>query len=160
MADPPPPLAGPVPPRVYEDLPTQFPVSYSNLQRARDAAALSSGYDSDATRSLLHLRFRDTHPGHGAKIAQVDVAEALLLGLDCTLIAGTGFGKTAAMILPSLAAPEKGMPLIFSPLKALQQDFGDRFEAMGLRTAILNGDEWRAGIVQVNLLLRPNRVHR
>jgi ATP-dependent helicase YprA (DUF1998 family) len=51
----------------------------------------------------------------------LDVAEALLLGLDSVVIAGTGSGKTIPFMLPLLLHPEK-MVLILSPLKILQRD--------------------------------------
>ena len=54
---------------------------------------------------------------------QLDVAEALLVGLDSIVIAqaGAGSGKTIPFMLPLLIHPEK-MVLILSPLKVLQQD--------------------------------------
>lgn len=52
---------------------------------------------------------------------QLDVAEAILLGLDCVVIAGTGSGKTIPFMLPLLLHPNK-MALIISLLKVLQQD--------------------------------------
>ncbi|KAF8239110.1 hypothetical protein L208DRAFT_994930, partial [Tricholoma matsutake] len=52
---------------------------------------------------------------------QLDVAEALLLGIDSVVIAGTGSGKTILFMLPLLSNPEK-MVLIISPLKILQCD--------------------------------------
>ena len=50
---------------------------------------------------------------------QLDVAEALLVGLDSIVIAGTGSGKTIPFMLPLLVHPKK-MVLILSPLKVLQ----------------------------------------
>lgn len=52
---------------------------------------------------------------------QLDVAEALLLGLDCSVIAGTGAGKTIPFILPLLAETKK-VVIIISPLNALEED--------------------------------------
>ena len=52
---------------------------------------------------------------------QLDVTEAILLGLDSMVIAGTGSGKTIPFMLPLLAHPEK-MVIIISPLKVLQRD--------------------------------------
>jgi hypothetical protein len=54
---------------------------------------------------------------------QQQVGEALLLGLNCTVIAPTGSGKTIPQILPLLASMPQGtfkMVLIISPLKDLQ----------------------------------------
>ena len=52
---------------------------------------------------------------------QLDVAEALLLGIDSVVIVGTGSGKTILFMLPLVLNPEK-MVLIISPLKVLQRD--------------------------------------
>jgi len=52
---------------------------------------------------------------------QLDVAEALILGLDTTVIAGTGSGKTLPWAMPLLLDENKGRAcLVISPLKALQ----------------------------------------
>lgn len=52
---------------------------------------------------------------------QLDVAEAMILGLDSLVIAGTGSGKTIPFILPlMLDTTKKG--LVVSPLKVLQED--------------------------------------
>jgi reverse gyrase len=55
---------------------------------------------------------------------QRDVGEALLLKLDCTVMAPTSAGKTTPMILPLLAAEQGSgqMGLIISPLKLLQYE--------------------------------------
>jgi bloom syndrome protein len=52
---------------------------------------------------------------------QIDVAEALILGLDAVVIAGTGAGKTIPFMLPVLLHRDKFV-LIISPLKILQED--------------------------------------
>ena len=52
---------------------------------------------------------------------QLDVTEALLLGLDSVVIAGTGSGKTIPFMLPLMLRPN-GPLLIISPLKVLQSD--------------------------------------
>ena len=52
---------------------------------------------------------------------QIDVAEALLLGLDCSVIAGAGAGKTTPFILPLLVETKK-IVVIISPLNALEED--------------------------------------
>ena len=49
---------------------------------------------------------------------QLDVADALLLGLNCVAIAGTGSGKAIPFMLPLLLHPDK-MALIILPLKVL-----------------------------------------
>ena len=52
---------------------------------------------------------------------QLDVGEALKLGLDCSVIAGTGAGKAIPFILP-LLAEKKMAVIIISPLNALEGD--------------------------------------
>ena len=52
---------------------------------------------------------------------QMDVAEALILGLDCLVIAGTGAGKSMPFVMPLFAFPDK-MVVIISPLNALEED--------------------------------------
>lgn len=56
---------------------------------------------------------------------QLVVGEALMLGLDVLLLAGTGSGKTNTFLFPllkSLRRREKMMIWIFSPLKELQSE--------------------------------------
>ncbi|KAF9071411.1 hypothetical protein BDP27DRAFT_1154110, partial [Rhodocollybia butyracea] len=65
-------------------------------------------YNSEKTRAQLCKEFTRCTNGMVAYDWQVDVAEALLLGLDCTVIAGTGAGKTMPFIMPLLVeAKEK-----------------------------------------------------
>ncbi|KAH9958297.1 hypothetical protein BC827DRAFT_1344993 [Russula dissimulans] len=54
---------------------------------------------------------------------QLDICEALLLGLDCIVITGTGAGKTMPFIMPLLVDPtKKKVVVIISPLNALEHD--------------------------------------
>ncbi|KAF8881231.1 hypothetical protein BD779DRAFT_1473508 [Infundibulicybe gibba] len=91
------------------------------LQNARDSARGARGYDSAQTRSILHSEFSRRNPGLSAYGWQVDVAEALLLGLDCSVIAGTGAGKTSPFVMPLFIEVEKVI-VIISPLNALEED--------------------------------------
>ena len=52
---------------------------------------------------------------------QLDVAEAICMGLDAVVIAGTGAGKTLPFVMPVMLHKEK-MVIIISPLIALQED--------------------------------------
>ena len=52
---------------------------------------------------------------------QLDVTEAIILGLDSIVIAGTGSGKTMPFMMPLLMDPTKKI-IIVSPLKVLQLD--------------------------------------
>ncbi|KDQ51469.1 hypothetical protein JAAARDRAFT_110465, partial [Jaapia argillacea MUCL 33604] len=72
---------------------------------------------------------------------QLDIVEALLLGLNCELIAGTGYGKSLAFILPSFVNTKK-MVVILYPLNMLELDQARRFHDMGLPTVVVNGETW------------------
>ena len=89
--------------------------SYEVLQAARDAACTTRKYNSSAVRNKLVDEFRDRTGGKEPYAWQVDVVEALLLGVDCTVIAGTGSGKTMPFVMPSFVEPRKTY-IILSPL--------------------------------------------
>jgi len=59
----------------------QYARVYRNLQKAREEAARKNGYDSTRTRSDLKSIFRDRF-GKDPYEWQLDVTEAILLGLD------------------------------------------------------------------------------
>lgn len=90
------------------------------LKEARDAAHKKSHYNSAETRTTLQTLFK-ARCGLEPYNWQLDVTEAMLLGLDSVVIAGTGSGKTIPFMLPLLLHARK-MILILSPLKVLQQD--------------------------------------
>ena len=94
--------------------------SQKRLQEARAAAEKQRKYNSGATRRVLAALFAERF-GSAPYEWQLDVAEALLLGLDSVVIAGTCSGKTIPFMLPLLHLPDK-MVLIISPLKVLQTD--------------------------------------
>ncbi|KAJ3744571.1 P-loop containing nucleoside triphosphate hydrolase protein [Lentinula raphanica] len=73
------------------------------------------------------------------------LAEALLLGLDCSVIAGTGAGKTMPFVMPLLIEPTKRV-IIISPLNALEEDQAKRFNAMGLHAVAVNGETWNKDV--------------
>ena len=77
----------------WEDQDHAHARAYKNLQRAREETALKSGYNSSKTRSdLISIfcnRFR-----HDPYEWQLDVTEAVLLGLDSVVIAGAGAGHS------------------------------------------------------------------
>ncbi|KAJ6556484.1 hypothetical protein B0H10DRAFT_2338646 [Mycena sp. CBHHK59/15] len=110
------------------------------LREAREKARKKSKYDWKATRRDLTRLFEEMF--HKLPYEwQIDVAEALILGLDAVVIAGTGAGKTMPFMMPLLLHREKFV-LIISPLKVLQEDQASRFEAMGLAAAAVNGDTY------------------
>ncbi|KAF8814292.1 hypothetical protein BYT27DRAFT_7156909 [Phlegmacium glaucopus] len=91
--------------------------SYQLLEHARKAR---KDYNSTEARASMSKLFqeRSSQTPYGW---QLDVAEAILLGLDSVVIAGTGRGKTIPFMLPLLLRPKK-MVIIISPLKVLQRD--------------------------------------
>ena len=53
----------------------------------------------------------------------MDVCEAMLLGLDCVVIASTGAGKSMPFIMPLLVDETcRKMVIIISPLNELEYD--------------------------------------
>ncbi|KAI0630350.1 P-loop containing nucleoside triphosphate hydrolase protein [Trametes polyzona] len=122
--------------------------SYAVLQAARDAAAASTRkYDSNATRKKLIEEFGARTGRKTPYDWQLDVAEALLLGVDCIVIAGTGSGKTMPFVMPAFIESEK-IYFILSPLNALEKDQAHRFAALGVRAAVLNGTTYSSALLK------------
>ncbi|KAF9472848.1 hypothetical protein BDN70DRAFT_434290 [Pholiota conissans] len=80
--------------------------SYRNLQHAGDAASANTDYDSHETTTRIHALFRERF-GSDAREWQVDVTEALLLGLDYFIIVGTGGGRTMPFMMPMMRSYEQ-----------------------------------------------------
>ncbi|KAI0286328.1 P-loop containing nucleoside triphosphate hydrolase protein [Russula brevipes] len=78
---------------------------------------------------------------------QLDVAECLILGLDCELIAPTGAGKTIPFVLPLFYWPEKFI-IIISPLNALEEDQAQRFQQLGVEALALNGETYTSKLLK------------
>lgn len=84
---------------------------------------LRKKYNSEATRAALTSAFERACPGKTPFSWQLDITEALILGLDCLLIAGTGSGKTMPMVMGLLHPDHKDKFVILqSPLKDLQRE--------------------------------------
>ncbi|KAJ7591736.1 P-loop containing nucleoside triphosphate hydrolase protein [Mycena floridula] len=115
--------------------------SYKLLLETRKKAAAKSKYSSTQTRHQLQTLFTAKF-GKPAHEWQIDAVEAIYLGLDCILAAGTGMGKTIPFMMMLLPDQKKRIAVI-SPLKVLQQDQQKRFQDMGLSAARVNGDTWR-----------------
>jgi len=94
--------------------------SYRILQAARDKATKENGYNSQAARTQFIDAFRD-RMSLNPYPWQVDATEAVTLGLDTVVIAGTGAGKTMPFVMPLLVDKRK-QSIVISPLKALQAD--------------------------------------
>ncbi|KAK7059556.1 bloom syndrome [Favolaschia claudopus] len=110
------------------------------LRDSRENARKKRGYDWQATRRDLTRLFENSFKKPPYEW-QLDVAEALILGLDSVVIAGTGAGKTIPFMLPLFLHRDKFV-LIISPLKILQADQTARFNALGLAAAAVNGDTY------------------
>ena len=88
-----------------------------------DARTKKSGYDSQATRHSLSDSVTTLRPEIKPYDWQIDVAEALGLGLDATVIAGTGSGKTLPWAMPLLLEENHDkICLVISPLNELEVD--------------------------------------
>jgi ATP-dependent helicase YprA (DUF1998 family) len=110
--------------------------STGNLHKAREQAFKMRGYQSAMTRLKLHVEFNKRNEGMVAYEWQIDVSEALLLGLDCSVIAGTGAGKTMPFVMPLFVESEKIM-IVISPLNALEEDQVRYFPSESDRTVTL-----------------------
>jgi len=94
-----------------------------HLKNARAAAKGSRGYDSDKTRTMIKKSVSQAFSGRDPFDWQMDVCEAILLGLDVVLIAGTGAGKTLPFAMPLLVDQTKRkMVIVISPLNVLEHD--------------------------------------
>ena len=100
--------------------PTIHPNSFFILEQA---CRSKEDYNSNATREALTNAVKAAFNQNVPCTFQLDVVEALLLGLDTTLVAGTGSGKTIPWVMPLLLDKNKQRGLlVISPLKALQAD--------------------------------------
>ena len=95
-------------------------LSYMLLSEAR---AKKAGYNSQATRHALSASVTAACAAITPYDWQVDLAEALILGLDATVIAGTGSGKTLPWAMPLLLEENRDrICLVISPLNELEAD--------------------------------------
>ncbi|EIW55821.1 P-loop containing nucleoside triphosphate hydrolase protein [Trametes versicolor FP-101664 SS1] len=114
--------------------------SYALLEEARAAAKKKKKYDSHATRQAM-IEESKKRAGLTPYPEQLDLAECMLLGLDSTTIAGTGWGKTLPFVLPLFAPQSRGkIIIIVSPLNSLEADQATRFRKMNISTAVVNGE--------------------
>ncbi|CAA7271578.1 unnamed protein product [Cyclocybe aegerita] len=114
--------------------------SYRNLEDARQAAFEKCRYNSTRTRAIITSLFRERHKSD-PHLWQLDVTEAIILGLDSIVIAGTGAGKTMPFMMPLL---DNKKVIVISPLKVLQLEQAERFEKMKLAAVAVNGDTWNS----------------
>src|SRR6267154_6369804 len=91
------------------------------LKNACDAALKDQDYDSEGTRKMMSQKLQDVFHGRTPYDWQLDAAEALILGLDCVVVARTGAGKTIPFVLPLFVQDSQDkLVLIISPLNALE----------------------------------------
>ncbi|KAF9787415.1 P-loop containing nucleoside triphosphate hydrolase protein [Thelephora terrestris] len=94
-----------------------------NLDLLEQARKSREGYDGENTREAFRAAVKAAFNGNEPRKFQLDVAEAMTLGLDSTVIAGTGSGKTLPWAIPLLLDENKNkVVLVISPLKALQKE--------------------------------------
>ncbi|KIJ62766.1 hypothetical protein HYDPIDRAFT_69288, partial [Hydnomerulius pinastri MD-312] len=117
------------------------------LAQARQSAQEKNQYDSKTTRKKIVDEFCARFDNLAPYDWQLNVAEALVLGLDCSVIAGTGAGKTMPFVMPLFAQPDKHV-LIISPLNALEEDQAQRFSQMGLSAIAVNGETYSSQLYQ------------
>ncbi|PCH42570.1 hypothetical protein WOLCODRAFT_152604 [Wolfiporia cocos MD-104 SS10] len=116
------------------------------LEAAREAGYKTRQYSSAETRAKLTAEFKRIFgPDEAPYDWQLDVTEAILLGLDAIVIAGTGAGKTMPLLLDE---QRNKMILILSPLNELEKDQAERFERMGLKATPVNGETWSNALAQ------------
>ena len=135
--------------------------SYRILEKACAEAAWKNGYNLQTTRTDLQQLFCEWF-GKDPYDWQLDVMEAILLGLDSVVIAGTGAGKTMPFMMPLMLDKSKKV-IIVSPLKILQVDqvqdililiwcnsflWAERFKKMQIKTAVVNSDTWDSKLHQ------------
>jgi ATP-dependent helicase YprA (DUF1998 family) len=98
----------------------QEALTYLNLSNARQKASKTSGYNFVETQAKVTQLFQERFGGEPYEW-QLDITEAILLGLDTVVIAGTAAGKTMPFVMP-LLLDEKKKAIVISPLKILQAD--------------------------------------
>ena len=79
--------------------PAMHPDPLNILEGARRS---TKGYNSHATWEVLANAVKVAFNQNTPRDFQLDVAEALILGLDATVVAGTGSGKTLPWVMPLL----------------------------------------------------------
>ncbi|TDL30202.1 P-loop containing nucleoside triphosphate hydrolase protein [Rickenella mellea] len=132
--------------------------SYKLLNIARDRRA-KEDKDYSAAHSRCKMQEEFTRRFHKPAYEwQLDVGEALCLGLDSLVLAGTGEGKSFPWLFPLLNDPsgEKKI-LVISPLNALEDDLARRFKALGFSSVAINGETWNREL-QTDLEAGKHRV--
>lgn len=101
------------------------------------------GYRSSVWRAQVTTAFKQCFDNHTPHNWQLDVAEAVELGIDSILISSTGSGKTIPFILPLLLDKTRTKKvLIILPLLSLQEDQALKFTRFGLMAIAVNSETW------------------
>ncbi|KAH8093844.1 P-loop containing nucleoside triphosphate hydrolase protein [Cristinia sonorae] len=114
--------------------------SYALLEKARSNAAKECRYNSQEARRSMTERCQQA-TGLVPYPEQLDIAECVILGVDCTVIARTGWGKTLPFALPQFYLKDR-IIIIQSPLNVLEVDQETRFNKMGLSAIALNSETY------------------
>lgn len=96
--------------------------SYTLLDKTRKRMQRYKKYSSASIRDLVSAEVT-ARTGKVPYSWQLDVVEAILFGLDCIVLAGTGSGKTLPFAMVLLAdGTKKKKVIIVSPLNELQKE--------------------------------------
>ncbi|KAF8229733.1 hypothetical protein L208DRAFT_1163912, partial [Tricholoma matsutake] len=114
-------------------------LSQNILQKAREEASKKVKYDSVKMRTDLCKLFSERESRFSPCEWQLDVAEALLLGIDTVVytlqdiisMASTGSGKTLCFLMPLLFNGGK-LSIIVMALNLLGEQFGKQLEAVSI----------------------------
>jgi len=90
-----------------------------------------------SVRERLYRTLRDRFGLEEFRPGQLEAVEAALSGKRLLLIQPTGWGKS---LVYQMVAAERGLTLVFSPLKALMRDQVREAEKYGLKARVLNSD--------------------
>ena len=139
-------------------------LSYSNLLKSRNFATCTSGYHSESLRQSL-TKVCSERCNNIPYEWQLDAAEAFFLGLDCTILAGTGSGKSLPFVMPSMVHDK--IVVILSPLNALEDDQASKYlpnytfcslarqvarcRKMGLKAIAVNHKTFSASLCKVTI---------
>lgn len=93
------------------------------LEETRQQAVKDRGYSSADTRKRMTNEIQARCEGKIPYDWQLDIAEAVYLGLDSVIVAGTGAGKTLPFAMALLAdVTAKSKIIIVSTLNELEHD--------------------------------------
>jgi ATP-dependent helicase YprA (DUF1998 family) len=102
---------------------SQIKTSRHTLDMAIAQATKSCQYLSENTREEIRKSFKTAFNGKDPYDWQVDICEALLLGVDCIVIAGTGAGKMMPFVMPLLMDKTlRKFAVVILPLNELEND--------------------------------------